>query len=92
MIASVSSEFNIFAHRPIQKSMLGTIATAYKSIAPVDQNDLEFFIPADKDRYIHLDIKLHVQGKLISASGKDVDFTDLTAVTNNFFHSLFQSM
>jgi hypothetical protein len=38
-IASVSSEFDIFAHRPNQSSVLGTIETAYKPFAPVDQND-----------------------------------------------------
>jgi len=42
-IASVCSEFEIFAHRPIQTSVFGTVETAYKSIAAVDQNDLEFF-------------------------------------------------
>jgi len=88
-IASVSSEFDIFAHRPIHKSVFGTIETAYKPIAPVDRNDLDFFIPADNDTYIDLDIKLYVRGKLTSASGKDVDFTDLTGVTNNFLHFLF---
>jgi hypothetical protein len=88
-IASVSSEFDIFAHRPIQSSVLGTIETAYKPIAPADQNDLEFLIPADSDTYIDLDIKLYVRGKLISGTGKDVDVTDHTGVTNNFLHSLF---
>jgi len=34
-------------------------------------------------------MKLYVRCKTISASGKDVDFTDLTTVTNNFLHSLF---
>jgi len=32
-IASISSEFDI-AHKPVQTSVLGTIETAYKSIAP----------------------------------------------------------
>jgi hypothetical protein len=64
-IASVSSEFDIFAHRPIQSSVLGTIETAYKPIATADQNDLEFLIPADSDTYIDLDIKLYVRGKLV---------------------------
>ena len=32
-IASISSEFDIFAHKPIQTSVLGTIETAYKPIA-----------------------------------------------------------
>jgi len=40
---------------------------------PVDQNDLEFLIPADIETYIDFDIKLYVRGKLMSASGKDVD-------------------
>jgi len=88
-IASVSSEYDIFAHRHIQTSLLGTIETAYKPIAPEDQNDLEIFIHADNDTYIDLDIKLYIQGKLISASGEDVDFMNLRAVNNNFLHSLF---
>jgi len=44
-IASISSEFDIFAHKPVQTSVLGTIETAYKPIVPVAQNDLEFLIP-----------------------------------------------
>ena len=39
--------------------------------------------------YIDLHIKLYVRGKLISASGKDLDFSDHTGVTNNFLYSLF---
>jgi len=61
-------------------SVLGMIGAAYKPIPPVDRNDLEFFVPADNDTYIDLDIKLYVRGKLISASGMDMDFTDLTVV------------
>ena len=36
-----------------------------------------------------LDIELYIRGKLISGDGKDLDATDLKAVTNNFLHSLF---
>ena len=61
-IASVSSEFDIFSNKPVQTSVLGRIEAAYKLIASVDQNDLEFLIPADKDNYIHLDIKLYIGG------------------------------
>jgi len=32
--ASVSSEFNNFAHRPLERSVLGTTEVAYKPIAP----------------------------------------------------------
>ena len=63
VIASISSEFDIFAHRRIQTSVLGTTEFAYELIAPFDQNDLEFLIPADTDTYIDLDIKLYVRGK-----------------------------
>ena len=49
-----------------------------------------FFIPADNDTYIDLDIKVYDRVKLVSTSGKDVDFADHTFVTNNFFHSLFR--
>jgi len=82
-IAYVSREFDIFAHRPIQTSVLGTVEIAYIPIAPVDQNYLEFFIPAHNDTYINLHIKLYVRGKLVLFSGKDADFRDYTAVTNN---------
>jgi len=61
-IASVSSQFDIFAHRPIQTSVFGTIKTAIKPFAPIDQIDLEFVIPADTDTYIDLDIKLYIRG------------------------------
>jgi len=80
-IASFYSVFDIFAHGAIQTSVLGTTEVAYKPIAPVEQND--------QDSYIDLDFKLYFRGKVISASRKDVDFSDHTGVTNNFLHYLF---
>jgi len=88
-IAFISSEFDIFAHKTEQTSVLGTIETAYKPIAPVDQNHLEFVIPADKDNYIRMDIQLYVRGKLISGSRNDVDITDHTGIVIKLLHSLF---
>jgi len=88
-VTSVSSEFGIFMHRPIQTAVLGTVETVYKPFAPVEQIDLEFLIPGDSDTYIDLNIKLYVRGKLVSSSRKDVDLTDSTAVANNLLHSLF---
>jgi len=41
-IAPVSSDVDIFAHRPIQTSVLETTEIAYKPNFPVDQNDLGF--------------------------------------------------
>ena len=86
---SISSEFDVFARKPIQTSVVETIETVYKPIAPVEQSDLEFLIPGDLDTYIDLDIKLYIRGKLISADGKDLEVTNFRAVTNNFLHYLF---
>jgi len=69
-VMSVSSEFDIFLHRPIQTAVLGTVETVYKPLASVEQNDLEFFIPGDSYTYIDLDIKLYVRGKLSRTPGK----------------------
>ena len=41
----VSSEFDIYAYKPVQTSVLETIQTDSKPIAPVEQSDLEFLIP-----------------------------------------------
>ena len=59
----VSSEFDIFARKPVQESILETLGVFYKPIASVDQSDLEFLIPADSETYIDLDIKVYVHGK-----------------------------
>jgi hypothetical protein len=75
-------------HRPIQTAVQGTVDTVYKPLAPVEENDLDFFIPKVSDTYIDLDIKLYVRGKMVSNSGKDVDLTHTTAVANNHLHSV----
>jgi hypothetical protein len=87
--ASISSEFDIFASKPVQPSVQETTEFAYKALASVEQSDLEFLIPADSDTYIDLNIKLYIQGKLVKEDGKDLDATDHTSVTNNLLHSLF---
>ena len=69
--------------------MQETIETIYRPIAFVDQIDLEFFISAQHDTYIDLNIRLYVRGKLTTADGKDLDATDFTATANNLLHSLF---
>ena len=90
-ILTVSSEFDIFAHKPIQTSVLETIETVYKRIAPVEQSDLEFLIPADTDTYIDLDIKLYVRSKLVSGEGKDLDEMTLW-LSPTFLTFSFQSV
>jgi len=86
---AISSEFDIFARKPVQTAVLDTIEAVYTPIAPVDQSGVEFLIPFDNDTYIDPDIKLYIRGKLISGDRKDLDATDFTAVTNNFLRSLF---
>jgi len=54
----VSSEFEIFASKPVQESVHETVDLVYKPIASVDQSDLEFLIPVNNETYIDLDIKL----------------------------------
>ena len=55
-VVSVSTEFDIFATRPVHTSTLETIETAYKPITSLDQSDLEFKTTADHDTYIYLNI------------------------------------
>jgi len=88
---SISSEFDVFARKPIETAVLETFETVYKPIAAVEQSYFEFLIPGDLDTYIELYIKVYVGGKLISVEGKDLDAKDFTAITNNFLHSI-QSM
>ena len=46
---SVSSEFDMFAQKPVQTSVQEAIETIYRPIASVDQRDLETLIPAEHD-------------------------------------------
>ena len=85
---SVSSEFDIFAQKTVDVGA-GDDQNHIPPIVSVDQSDLEFFIPAEHDTYIDLNIRLYVRGKLTTGDGKDLDSTDLTATTNNLLHSLF---
>jgi hypothetical protein len=54
----VSTEFDIFAQKPVQDAVLETTETEYKPIASIEMCDLEYVIPGDNDTYLDLDIKL----------------------------------
>src|SRR5215469_16007776 len=89
-MSAISSDFDIFAHRPVQASVIETTQVAIKTIAPVDQSDLEFVVPASSETYIDPNIYLYVRCKLVKEDGTDfIDETDKTAVANNLLHSLF---
>jgi len=64
MSVSLSSEFDIFARRPIQTSVVETTEVTYNPITSAEQRDLEFLISADSDKYVDLNLKLYIRGKL----------------------------
>ena len=72
-VVSASTEFDIFATRPLQTSTLETLETSYKPIAGLDQSDLEFLISTDQDTYIDLNMQLYFRGKLTKAEGTDLE-------------------
>ena len=85
----VSPEFDIFAPRPVQSSILGTTEVPHKPVAGVDQSVLEFLVPTENVTYIDTNIKLFVRGKLTEAIGAVLNASDFTGVINNLLHSLF---
>jgi len=64
-----SSVTSYLAQKPIQTFVFRSIESAYKHIAPVDQNDLEIFISVEHDTYIDFEINIYVRGKLTSVLG-----------------------
>jgi hypothetical protein len=88
-LAFVSSEFDIFVPKPVQKSIRDTYEVVYKPLAPIGQSDLEFLITADLSTYVNPVIKLYIRGKFTKSDGGDLDTSDHTAGVNNFLHSLF---
>jgi hypothetical protein len=88
-LAFVSSKFDIFARKPVQNSIQDTNVVVYKPVAPIDQSDLEFLIPADLSTYVDPDTKLYIRGKFTKPIGTELDATDHTADVNNFLRSLF---
>ena len=85
----MGNEFDIFSPNPRQITVEGTIETIYKPIASIDQTDIEFLIPGDREKYIDLDLKLYIKGKLKKEGNTQLADTDYTAGINNLLHSLF---
>jgi len=85
----LGTEFDIFGRKPKQSSTVETNEMIYRPIASVDQTDIEFVIPGDSDKYVDVDLKLFVKGKLQTEDKSDLPETDYTAVINNLVHSLF---
>jgi len=85
----MSTEFDIFAPKPRQIAVEGNFETIYKSIASVDQIDIEFLIPGDSETHIDLDLKLYIKGKLLKEDNTVLGDTDYTNGINNLLHSFF---
>jgi hypothetical protein len=54
----VSSDFDIFAPKPVQTLVQETTENIFRPKASVDQSDLEFLILAEHDTYIDLNMRL----------------------------------
>jgi len=85
----MGTEFDIFAPKPRQIAVEGTIETIYKPIASIDQTDIEFLIPGDSETYIDLELKLYIKGNLMKEDNTVLGDTDYTEIINNLLHSLF---
>jgi hypothetical protein len=77
---ALSSEFDLFASRPVQTSVAQTTEIIYKPIASVEQNVLKFLVPADNETYTDLNIKLFITGQLAKEDGSSFAATDHVGV------------
>jgi hypothetical protein len=48
-VVLASSEFDMFADRPVQTSPVPTTEIAHKPTTAIDQRDMEFTIPQDEE-------------------------------------------
>jgi hypothetical protein len=85
----LGTEFDIFARKPKQASTVETIETVYKTIAPIDQTDLEYLIPADNETYVDPNIKLYLSGRFVHLDGSALSATEYTTGTNSLLHTMF---
>jgi hypothetical protein len=67
--------------------VLCSLVTHYKSIAPVDQSDLEFFIPSNAKTKMDLDVHMSVTRKLLAREDSALNAADSSTVVN-LLHSL----
>jgi hypothetical protein len=88
-VVCASSEFDVFADRPVQTSTVRTVESAHNRTAGVDQRDIEFTVPGDVEHYIDPDMQIYIKGQLLGADGAELDIKDYTAAVN-MLHSLFE--
>jgi hypothetical protein len=72
-VVCVSSEFDVFADRPVQTSSVNTVEIGHKPTTAIDQRDLKFTIPADDERYLDPNMQIYIKGQLLGADGAELD-------------------
>jgi hypothetical protein len=60
------------------------VENAYKPTTSVEQNDLEFTIPKDDNRYIDPNMQIYIKGQLLGAAGEELGDKDYTAGTISY--------
>jgi hypothetical protein len=70
---TVNIDFDTFAPRPVQSSIVETTGSIYKPIASVDESDWDVLIPAEHDTYIDPNLHLYIRGKLTKADRSNMD-------------------
>jgi hypothetical protein len=74
--AFLGTEFDIITRKARQAGTVDTTETIYKTIAPIDQSDVEFIIPADNETYVDPNTKLYVSGNLVKVDGSNKNATE----------------
>jgi hypothetical protein len=89
-VVCASSEFHVFANRPVQTSTVRIVEIGHKLTTVIDQHDMACTIPGDAERYIDPSMQLYIMGQLLGADAAELDIKDYTAAVNNMLHSLFE--
>jgi hypothetical protein len=59
-VVCASSEFDVFADRPVQTSTVNTVDIGHKPTTAIDQRNIEFTIPVDDERYIDPNMQIYI--------------------------------
>jgi intein-encoded DNA endonuclease-like protein len=87
-VVCASSEFDVFADRPVQTSTVRTVEIVHNPNTGVDQRDIEFTLPGDEELCMDRDMQLYIKGQLLGADGAELHIKDYTAAVNNVTFSI----
>jgi hypothetical protein len=59
-VVCASSEFDVFADRPLQTSTVNTVEIGHSRTTGVDQRDIEFTVAGDHDHYVDPDMYIYI--------------------------------